>query len=79
MHCKAKKFGDNTAAKALMSLNEAASAKAIGAKIKNFDSEVWKQVCDGYMSKGLTTKFSQNEELKTFLKGTGKKSLLGET
>ena len=74
MYCKAKEFGDDTATKAIMSTNEAATAKAIGAKIKNFDSDVWKQVCDGYMTKGLTAKFSQNEELRNFLKGTGKKN-----
>lgn len=76
MFCKAKEFGDQIAMKAIMGTKDAAAAKAIGSKIKNFDPDAWKKVRDGYMTKGLTAKFSQNENLKMFLKGTGKKLLI---
>ena len=79
MFCKAKEFGDKASVTAIMNAQDAASAKAIGARIKNFDSEVWMKVRDGHMRKGLIAKFNQNEELITFLMGTGKKFSLKET
>ena len=76
MFCKAKEFGDKASFTAIMNAKDATSAKAIGARIKNFDSEVWMKVRDGHMRKGLMAKFNQNEELKSFLMGTGKKILI---
>ena len=76
MFCKAKEFGDNASVTAIMNAKDAASAEAIGARIKNFDSEVWMKVCDGQMRKGLMAKFNQDEELKTYLMGTRNKILI---
>ena len=76
MFSKAKEFGDHNAVKAIMSSSDASAAKAIGSKIKNFDREVWCKVRDTHMRTGLTAKFNQNDDLKTFLKGTDKKLLI---
>ena len=76
MCSKAKEFGDHNAVRAIMSSTDASAAKAIGSRIKNFDREVWRKVRDTHMRTGLTAKFHQNDDLKTFLKGTDKKILI---
>lgn len=68
---KAILFGDNEIFEEIMHAYEPKQYKALGRKIRNFNQDVWDQHKYEIVLKGNIAKFSQNEELKAFLLGTG--------
>ena len=70
MYHKAKEFGDEATAHAILCSEDLAHAKALGKKVQNFQAKQWNNVRNGKMKDALRAKFDQNEELKLFLKQT---------
>lgn len=71
MHQKALLFGDEIIADEIMDTLDPKEQKALGRKIKGFDSEKWDTACIAIVFKGNLAKFSQNQSLKTQLLATG--------
>ena len=76
MFSKASVFGDISSGKAIMGTSDPVQAKIIGKKIHNFKREEWDKVRDSHMYTGLVAKFTQNEDLRSFLKQTGNKLII---
>ncbi len=54
------------------SLNlQSIATKALGRAIRNFDDKVWKENARHLVTEGNVYKFSQNEDLRSFLLSTG--------
>ena len=47
------------------------SPRFLDARCKNFDDEVWKENARRLVTEGNVAKFSQNDDLREFLLGTG--------
>ena len=62
--------------KLILNTKSPAKCKAIGQKIKNFDSKIWDNNKITIVTKGCYLKFSQNEKLKKYLLSTGTKLLV---
>lgn len=73
MACKAKLFHDYQILDQILNCSDPKRIKALGRKIKGFDEEIWNQYKYSIVYYGNYMKFSQNEDLKTFLKQTGNK------
>src|SRR5579871_4776144 len=73
---KAALFNDNEILKEILSTEKPAVAKELGRKIKNFDAAVWKAHCYTIVVEGNLHKFSQNQNIKTFLLQTGNKIIV---
>lgn len=67
MHMKAKTFGDEETAKLIMSAHSPRVQKALGRKVKNFDSKKWDEVKYELVKRGLREKFNQNSVFNKFL------------
>lgn len=67
---KARLFGDIEIYKAIIAADTPGKAKALGRQVKNFDFELWKQHRCDIVIRGNHLKFTQHEELKTFLLNT---------
>lgn len=76
MSQKALLFGDTEVNKEIMSAKHPKQFKAFGRKIRNFDEKIWNENKTDIVIKGNYAKFSQNPELKEFLRGTGKRILV---
>ena len=76
MYQKAILFNDLDSAEKILQSYSPREAKALGRKVKNFDSDEWMKVCQNYMYKGCYAKFTQNKELKKQLLDTGDKTLV---
>ncbi len=68
---KARLFGDEDALQRILVAPDPKSAKANGREVRDFDDKVWKENARRLVTEGNVHKFSQNEELKSFLLGTG--------
>lgn len=68
---KALLFGDNEVYAQIMAAEEPKEYKALGRKVKNFDSQLWNREKYNIVVAGNMAKFSQNPELLEFLMGTG--------
>lgn len=89
MYKKAIQFGDKKMAKKIRQYiseddwdktnvewnNLMKDIKKMGRQVKDFDEEVWKQVRQEIMFKGLWAKFSQNKHMKKVLLSTKNKIL----
>ena len=75
MSKKALLFGDNETFEKIMSSEDPRDYKALGREVKNFDPETWDAKKYEIVLAGNILKFSQNEELKSFLLDTGEKVL----
>lgn len=64
MYKKAQFFNDEEIALAILSTDDPKTAKKLGRKVKNFDTDTWLKVCKGYMKEGCRAKFTQNADLK---------------
>jgi ribA/ribD-fused uncharacterized protein len=64
---KAITFNDLVSLKDIMDEKSPAQQKAIGRQVRNFDAEVWTNVCYDLVRVGLYEKFNQNPELKEYL------------
>ena len=69
-------FNDMETAYEIAEAKTPAEAKALGRKIKNFDSIVWDKYKTKIVLDVLTKKFTQNETLKTILLSTDNKVLI---
>lgn len=73
---KALLFGDSEIYKKIMEAYHPKQFKDLGRKISGFDENVWNCNKSDIVIKGNLAKFSQNEELKSFLLGTGERILV---
>ena len=73
---KACLFGDSEIFKQILEIRDPKYIKALGRKVKNFDTEVWEASRLSIVKQGNLLKFSQNEELSAFLISTGDKIIV---
>jgi hypothetical protein len=71
MHRKAILFGDTATASAILATRKPAEQKRLGRLVSGFDVAIWGRNCVQIVTTGNVAKFSQNEELKKYLLGTG--------
>lgn len=76
MFQKAVLFHDVETAKKIMETEDPKKIKALGREVKNFDSAVWDDAKFDIVVKANHKKFTQNEELRERLLGTGDKILV---
>ena len=67
MYKKAELFQDKEAMDDIMSTPEPKKQKAIGRQVKNFDAEMWEDVCLQVVTYANYLKFTQNRNLLTEL------------
>lgn len=73
---KARIFRDREMFYSILRETSPKNIKALGRKVKKFDSDVWDRVKFDIVVKGNYAKFSQNKELFDFLMGTGDRILV---
>lgn len=73
---KAKLFGDNEIYNKILTKTIPKDVKDLGRQIKNFDAEKWDAQKYEIVKRGNFLKFSQNEDLKSFLIQTKSKILV---
>ena len=73
---KATLFGDAEIAARVLAAAHPKQAKALGRQVRAFDEATWNAERSGIVAEGSTAKFGQNEDLKTFLTGTGDRVLV---
>ncbi|QDV69021.1 Swarming motility protein YbiA [Rosistilla carotiformis] len=71
MAAKARLFGDEESLLQILESSDPKTAKALGRKVKNFDSSLWDENARRLVTEGNVAKFSQNSHLQEFLLGTG--------
>ncbi len=70
MYQKAVVFKDEEIASQILRTSDVAEIKSLGRAVRNYDDHVWNGVRQIVVYEGLTSKFSQNEDLKRLLKET---------
>ncbi len=75
MYSKAILMLDYEMAEKVMCTPDPRTVKALGRKVKNFNSNLWDKVKFDVVFNGCLAKFSQNEEIKMALLGTGDKKI----
>ncbi len=73
---KARLFKDEEMLQAILAADNPGKAKKLGRKVRNFNDKVWKANCFELVTQGNVHKFSQNEEMKTYLLNTQKRILV---
>ncbi len=73
---KALLFQDDETYNKIMGATHPQEYKALGRLVKNFDEEIWNKHKEEIVFQGNMAKFSQNEDLKTFLLSTGNQILV---
>ena len=68
---KALTFGDRETFAQIMAAEDPKTCKALGRRVKPFDSAVWDRAKSDVVVRGNLAKFGQNPELRAFLEGTG--------
>ena len=68
MYQKAMLFNDFESANMILEEYLPAEQKKLGRKVKNFDANLWNKVSYDLVKKGLREKFTQNEDLKDYIK-----------
>lgn len=76
MYHKALMMGDSSVADKIRQADTPAEAKALGREVKNFKQEVWDRKCDEVVENANYLKFSQVEECKRALLGTGDREIV---
>ncbi len=76
MASKARLFGDEQILKEVLTASDPGAAKKLGRKVKGFDNLTWKKHARQIVTEGNVAKFSQNSELKDYLKSTGETVLV---
>lgn len=76
---KCKHFGDVKAYTMIMKTFSPKTQAEIASTIEGFDPEVWEKKAEGVMERALRLKFSQNENLKNMLLGTGNANIIFAT
>lgn len=73
---KARLFEDEETLSKILNCNSPAEAKKLGRQVRNFDDKMWKAHRYEIVKRGNIYKFSQNEDLKTFLLKTENRVLV---
>lgn len=73
---KARLFGDDETRSMMMLEHNPMAIKKLGRRVRGYDDDVWRSARYGVVVKGNAAKFSQNEDLLQFLKGTAGKVLV---
>lgn len=68
---KARLFGDNAAAEAILATPEPGRVKALGRRLAGFDEETWQRHRYDIVVAGNLAKFGQHDRLRGFLLATG--------
>lgn len=76
MHAKAHLMSDTATAASILTCATPAEAKTLGRQVRNFDQALWDAHCDRIVEEGNYLKFSQNEECRDALLGTGERVLV---
>lgn len=76
MWAKAMLFGDEESAQEVLETKHPRDVKAIGRKVKGFDSKVWEENCKQIVYTGNDAKFRQNPEMLEALMSTGTSDLV---
>ena len=73
---KARIFKDEEAKKKILVVHSPHGAKKLGRQVKNFDPVIWNEHKFDIVVKGNYHKFSQHEDLRTFLLNTKNRVLV---
>ena len=73
---KARLFGDEENLQKIIEAKTPQTMKALGRKVKGYNAETWDAHKFEIVVRGNIAKFSQNEDLKSFLLGTADKVLV---
>lgn len=73
---KARLFGDQESADLIVAATHPKQAKDLGRQAKGFNDTLWKQHRSAIVIRGNYHKFSQHDDLKTFLLQTGDRILV---
>jgi hypothetical protein len=73
---KARLFKDDEILERILDARTAPEAKKLGRMVKGFDIPTWVQHCESIVQKGNYLKFTQHDDLKAFLLGTGDRILV---
>lgn len=76
MYKKALLFEDEEVANAIMRTNNPREQKALGRKVRNFNTDTWNKVCREYVYEANYAKFTQNPQMLDELFRTGKKLIV---
>ena len=76
MAAKARLFGDEAAASAIMAAGHPGKAKALGRQVAGYDEARWRAERFAIVVRGNLAKFSQDQSLGAWLLGTGDKVLV---
>ncbi|MFB4306532.1 NADAR family protein [Actinomadura sp. GTD37] len=73
---KARLFGDEETAAAVIAAPHPRLAKDLGRRVRNFDEQTWRDNRVAIVTRGGEAKFGQNEDLRDYLLGTGDRVLV---
>ncbi|MER7541724.1 NADAR family protein [Actinomadura sp.] len=73
---KARLFGDEETAAAIIAAADPRRAKDLGRRVRNFDEQRWRDNRVAIVTRGNEAKFGQNKELRDYLLGTGDRVLV---
>jgi ribA/ribD-fused uncharacterized protein len=73
---KAKLFGDAIKREEIMGAADPKTAKALGRKVRDFHTRTWEEHRWDLVVAGNEAKFSQHEDLRAYLLGTGSRVLV---
>jgi ribA/ribD-fused uncharacterized protein len=73
---KARLFGDEEAAAAIVAAEHPKQAKDLGRQVRGFDDDLWVAARFDLVVRGNLAKFGQNDDLRDFLLGTGQRVLV---
>jgi ribA/ribD-fused uncharacterized protein len=76
MAAKARLFGDDASARAILGAKTPAEAKKLGRSVAGFDDEAWVAARSDVVFRASMAKFSQDPALRAFLVGTGARVLV---
>lgn len=76
MAAKARLFGDNITLKQIVEANSPAAAKKLGRKVAGFDPQIWNKQKFNLVVQGNYLKFSQHDDLKSYLLATGEQIIV---
>lgn len=67
---KARLFGDEETAAAIIAASPPSRAKDLGRRVRNFDERTWRANRVAIVTRGNEAKFGQNKDLRDYLLGT---------
>jgi ribA/ribD-fused uncharacterized protein len=73
---KARLFGDEETAAAIVVAGHPKQAKDLGRQVRGFDDAIWTAARFDIVVRGNLAKFGQNDDLRDFLLGTGQRVLV---